>query len=321
MFTPNIKYSEFYGGNDENFAQTFFRGVKIIVKELSEKIDYTHNSVNINNLAYKQNSKYNNYKFSCILTKYKEDGIFIIKNEKWKTITIVCAVSFDEPETNWYKNFDRTALYALNSEYDKDEIIKGEDPENYAIDKIIDDKLVYATIENGGYAVIKGSKLGSNISVSTDGTYNSIGFEYNSHKYLIEFSGDGEIEVDDFSNTSYLYNFKIKDVTDTDNSFYVFSEYEYVNSGLILYKGYKNYYKNKFSKIGFKEIFENINSLNKEIINYIIVDKAGNVSTETDFIIELVQQNNILKSKYITRILDENKPSSFNTNENIGASI
>lgn len=323
MFTPSIKYSEFLGGNEENFAQTFFRGVKVIVKELSEELDYNNSLVNANNLAYKLNSKYNNYKFSCVLTKYNENKIFVVKNEKWKNITLVCGIKFDSPNDPWCQNFDRTALYALNSEYDKNKFINlnnesNDDYDDFIIDKAINDKLVYISSEKDGYAIVRGSQLGSNISTSESGTYNSIEFIHNNVRYLIEFLENGYIEVDDYSETSYLYNFKLKDIVANK---YVYKEFEYINDNLILYKGYKNYYKNQFSKIGFKEIYENINSLNKENVQYIIIDENGNITNNTDFVIELAQQQDILKSKYITSIIDENKPSSFNFNDVIGYAL
>lgn len=330
MFTPSIKYSEFYGGDEENFAQTMFRGVKVIVKELSEELDYLNSLTNLNSLAFKQNSKYNSYKFSCVLTKYNENKIYIIKNEKWKTITIICAIDFDTPENPWCENFDRTALYALNSEYidrfefSYDDSGSGsvyETTEYSIVDKHISDKIVYASSTERGYAVVKGNEIGSNISTSTDGTYNDIKFIYDSHEYTIEFDSDGYIEVDDFSNTSYLYNFKIKDTTDSNNEVYVYQEFEYIGSEITLYQGYKNYYKNKFSQVGFKNIFENINNINKDSIKYLVVKENGEIHEKTDFILQLVQQDNILKSKYITTVIDENKPSSFNFNDTIGYSL
>ena len=334
MFTPSVKYSEFFGGDDENFAQTFFRGVKVIVKELAEELDYVNTNINPNDLAYKLNSKYNNYKFSAVLVKHEKDGIFIIKNEKWKTITVVCTLKYDIPEEHWCDNFDRTTLYALNSEYA--DIMgyvgsssgSGEsvyDTVDYsAIDKHISDILVYASSKDNGYAVVRGSELGANISTSDDGTYNSIKFSYDGDEYIIEFNGDGYIEVDDFANTSYLYNFKIKKVIrgeEEDRYQYVSNEFEYIGSNITLFKGYKNYYRNKFSTVGFKNIFESINSLDKNRVNYIVVDEKGKVHEKTDFVIELVQQDNILKSKYITCVIDEHKPSSFNFNETIGYSL
>lgn len=326
MFTPSIKYSEFFGGDNENFAQTFFRGVKVIIKELAEDLDYSNSIININNLAYKCNSKYNNYKFSAILTKYDKDGIFVIKNEKWKTITLVCALKYDLPENPWCDNLDRTVLYALNSEYSDilGEIASGSgngalyDTIDYEIiDKHISDKIVYASSTENGYAVIKGSELGSNITTSSDGTYNDIVFEYDNKTYKIEFRGDGTVEVDDFANTSYLYNFDIFCI-DNQQHTQVHSEFEYIGSEVTLYQGYKDYYKHEFSKVGFKNIFESINSLDKDNVSYIVIDENGEKHEKTDFIIKLVQQDNILKSKYITTVIDENKPSSFNFNDTIG---
>ncbi|WP_296864315.1 hypothetical protein [uncultured Methanobrevibacter sp.] len=321
VFTPSIKYSEFNDGDIENFAQTFFRGVKVIVKELASELNYNDNYVNVNSISYKHNSKYNGYKFSCILTKYDETKIFIIKNEKWKTITLVCCIQYDIPENAWFTYLDRTILYSAISEYDKNKILDGEEPEESIVNKDVNDRLVYISTENEGYAVVRGTEIGANISTSIQGVYNSIQFVHENNTFLIEFDENGSIEVDDFSSTAYLYNFKLKNITDPSNEYYVFDEFEYIDSPITLYKGYKNYYRNKFSNIGFKNIYENVNSFNFNNIEYIVVKEDGTTSNNTDFAIELVQQNNILKSKYITSILDENKPSSFNFNENIGYSL
>ena len=335
MFTPSVKYSEFNGGDIENFAQTFFKGVKVVVKELSEELDYVNDIINVNNLSYKTNSKYNGYKFSCILTRYNEDKIFIIKNEKWKTITVVIALNYDTPEEPWCDNFDRTTLYALNSEYvdilksvgsysGSDEIFESSD-EYDSLDKQLSDIIVYASSKENGYAIVRGSELGANITTTEDGAYNSIMFEYNGDKYVIDFNGDGQIDVDDFASTSYLYNFtmsKLVDTAGTENvKVPVHTEFEYIGTNILLFQGYKDYYRRKFSSVGFKNIFEKINSLDKNDVSYIVVNENGKINEKTDFIIELVQQTDILKSKYITTVIDENKPSTLNFNETIGYSL
>lgn len=328
VFTPNIKYSEFDSGDSQNFASTFFRGVKVIIKELTEKIEYNDIAVNLNNILYTPSSKYNTYKFSCVLAKRDETCVYIIKNEKWKTITIVCSLQYDTPATSAVKNLDRTTLYAISSEYHEymsessGNGLYVTDEYKY-VDKEITDKIVYINCFDGGYAVVKGNELGSNISTSSNGLYNDIEFFYTSiegqspKKYKIQFNENARIEVDDYNNTSYLHGFNILD--ENDNK--IVKEFEYMSSNITLINGYKNYYKNRFSSVGFKNIYDNINSLNNYDVKYVSVDEYGNISNETDFVLELVCQNDILKSKYITTIVDDKSPSNRNVNDIIGYSL
>lgn len=85
--SQEVKYSTFAYANDQRYAETLFRGVKVIVKERFENSDI---NFDINKKRLKKGTKYNDYKFAACLsltqagTSYK-----IIENERYKTITFV----------------------------------------------------------------------------------------------------------------------------------------------------------------------------------------------------------------------------------------
>ena len=116
----DFKYTYFGYGTDQNFSETLFRGSKVVIKDRS---DYSPINYNIESLRFLANPKYNGYKFSAVLT-YGEAGtqITCIKNDKWKTITMVIQgdlkdpiwLEYTDPVTSTNVKFiDRALLYSL----------------------------------------------------------------------------------------------------------------------------------------------------------------------------------------------------------------
>jgi hypothetical protein len=113
----SFKYSIFENGSDSTYAETMFRGVKLIVKD---RYEYSNINYNINSLKFLNNTIYNNYKFSAVLT-YSEIGteLLFIKNDKFKTITLLIKAKLDGPffQSGSTKFIDRAHLYTIKDIY------------------------------------------------------------------------------------------------------------------------------------------------------------------------------------------------------------
>jgi hypothetical protein len=126
----SFKYTLFGYGTDTVFSETLFRGAKVLVKDRAE---YSPINYNIESLRYLANPKYNGYRFSSVLT-YGNAGtqITFVKNDKWKSITMVIQADLNDPifmeyndnvsATTGNKFIDRSLLYALSHKLEFDGI-------------------------------------------------------------------------------------------------------------------------------------------------------------------------------------------------------
>lgn len=121
--STSVKYSTFAYATDQRFAETLFRGAKIVVKE---RVDFTSLNFNTNDTKFRKTTKYNDYKFSAVL-RLVENGVTlrVIENEKFKTITLLIdaglmdnvwtklgnASTGSTAQTDYF--VDRTLLYTL----------------------------------------------------------------------------------------------------------------------------------------------------------------------------------------------------------------
>jgi len=121
--SSSVRYNTFAYATDERFAETLFRGAKVIVKE---RVDFTDLNFNINDVKFRKNTKYNGYKFAAVL-RLVENGVTlrVIENEKFKTITLLIEVGLMDdvwtklgsatPGSTSQNDYfiDRTLLYTL----------------------------------------------------------------------------------------------------------------------------------------------------------------------------------------------------------------
>lgn len=115
----DFKYSIFENGTNIKNAETLFRGVKV---EIVDRFEDSPINFNKNSLKFINNTKYNGYKFSAVLT-FGNAGtkLTIVKNDKWKAITLVIQADLDDALTSYiynsktYKFIDRSLLYCLES--------------------------------------------------------------------------------------------------------------------------------------------------------------------------------------------------------------
>ena len=193
----DFRYSIFEYGTETVFAETLFRGAKVIIKDRSEfsPIDY-----NIESIRFLANPVYNGYKFSSVLT-YSNSGtqLIFIKNDKWKSVTLVILSDLNDEVFMKYKEgntshkfIDRSHLYTLNS---KLELASGATGDTLKPRDVNIGGEIYAWDWTGTNWLIKArqDKNGNNPNFSSDLTLNP-GGNYNHVRvetagYGIEFVG------------------------------------------------------------------------------------------------------------------------------------
>ena len=120
LIDRQLRYGRFRGGDVENFAETFLRGVRVIVKPKalgSQKANF-----NSKKLSYVRDGRFNDYRFSTILIPNNpskpETQIKFVKNEKWKTVVMMVFLTIDEEcITDGKQAVDRTSLYSYKSNF------------------------------------------------------------------------------------------------------------------------------------------------------------------------------------------------------------
>jgi len=312
----DFKYSLFSGSSNSKATETLFRGIKVEVLDRSEfsSINYNRDS-----LKYVYNEKYNNYKFSAVLT-YGNAGsqITVIKNDKWKSITLIIQCDFSDllfqyEDTNTseiHQFIDRSLLYTVD---DKFQLNAGdlEYKDNPISGKIVD------WIDNGSYfEVIMGidnvgnlPNLTSEITQNENGSYNTISVSANSLTYI--FNDIYDITANTFKCTS-ISGLPLLPNPATPNGTYNLSTLLSItwqpftalrNSPLetnpIYDAGGYNAYRSLIDSISFSTIQSSINLGDNEI-RYISVSKTGLIEENT-FVISLVRPDYPIKSSYLKR--------------------
>jgi hypothetical protein len=325
-----VRYTKFSGGDTNRFAETFFRGVKVIIKDRAENTKEVN--FNTNNIKCNANNRFNGYKFAAILVPNQEDKpsveIKVIRNRKWKTITLVIFTKVDyEYFDNGEDFIDRTMLYSLKSN-----IIPGVD----GFSELPGGGYDYANIEiDGAINFQKGSFSGGVYTIKGDADINGI-----SPKFLrdIKVGPNGKYNRIEFSTLGGVNNFVIDDIleiraddtiianTFTKNGAPILAlptlSIPRVQWGKATYTAVDGGYKileNIFNEVSFASIYQKINNGDPNII-YEDVDESGNITYNT-FLLELRTGDLILKSEYITTISDEEKPVQFNLIDTIGYRI
>lgn len=117
----DFKYSIFSFGDDIKFPETLFRGVKVLIKRRSEfsQINYNQESK-----KFLGGSKLNDYKFSGVIT-YSDTStdITFIKNDKWKTVSMIVKADLVNDLLKYtksgdeFKFIDRSSLYTIKSKW------------------------------------------------------------------------------------------------------------------------------------------------------------------------------------------------------------
>ena len=327
------RYTLFEDGSTAAYSTTFFRGIKVIVKERIENLIQLN--YNKNKIQYKKSTRYNDYKFSAVLIptdgtyegiKKKNIDIDVIENRTFKTITLVVYVNLQDPANMNGMYLDRTILYGLNSKYETidSEIINTDGTIDFA-DITLSGALNMSTTlaADGTLAVVPGPASGpgtifgalddngnksiflEEIRTNPEGAYNELSiFTYTSLYNLtpIKVLSDNQLEVaGNISPVGIIPTIPV----------------DYIATGLYVYKnGGYNIWESRLENLSFAELSRMIND-GDSLINYITINEDG-TEDFNEFVIELQTGNRIMKPQYLKPASDENKPVVFNLEKNIG---
>lgn len=336
-----LRYASVYGGNSDSYAQTFFRGSKIVFKQRA-----TSNvalNFDVKTTSFIKNERFNNYRFSTVLipTVSTEPNFKIkfIENKKWKTVTMFIYLYINEECFDLGENIvDRTMLYALNSkilavtgcDY---ETLTGTDISygNPRIDGALDPTYAETTIS--GEFVIKGitSTLNGSVpnflrqikvnSVSTSG---SLTGGYPNILFTISTgSAAGSYRIYNITSVLTENTFTCQAVQKWNGSSWVNVSWPPV-LGANSFRGVElfledagfNAFADRFLEASFGNLLKNVNE-GSPYIDYVSVDENG-VETENEFAVELISPNVIQKPIYLTSIQDPDKPVQFNLVDTVG---
>ena len=327
LIDRQLRYSRLRGGDSENFAQGFLRGVRIIVKQKalrSQKANF-----NANKLSYVRNSNFNNYRFSTIMVpnaiNKPKAQVKFVKNEKWKTIVMMIFVNIDEECIAGGQSIDRTTLYSLKSKFKYDpecEVIELSDGSFDYKHGIMRGAINLASSGGGlilGQSDVTGNptNFSDDITIGLDGQYTPIQFTIGADVYLIS------------GITNIVSNSVIEAAFITRNNVPIALPYSGIpqlslqSAEYVLIGGGYEAYISTLGDVSFAEIFRSVNLGNPEVI-YETIDIDGNQVLDDDgsvsqtFSVELRAQDDITKPVYLGILPDPNKPTIFNLIDVIG---
>jgi hypothetical protein len=329
-----LRYGRFKGGDENNFASTFLRGVRIIAKQ--KAIGTEKASFNARSLSYVRDGSFNDYKFSAILVPNLPDKpefqVKFIKNEKWKTIVMLISLDYAVSCINSGTEpiIDRTSLYSLNSNFttnpDCSPQLGGSGQYLYNTTELRGSfNLNGSFIDSAGIYHIKGMadingvepEFVNDIRILQDGTFGNIKFNIGADTYTVT-GIQGVVSQNEFLATSFQKNGNIYAVPNPLPNALTLRQATYtIQNG-----GYEQFTK-RLNRAGFGELFDAVNKGNPEII-YETIQSDGSQVKNPDgtlaqtFMIELRAQADILKSIYVGVLPDPNKPTAFNLTDVVG---
>jgi hypothetical protein len=330
LINRQLRYGRFTGGNKQNFAEAFLRGVRIIAKTKSSGTEKAN--FNAKKLSYISNGAFNDYKFSVMVVPNEPDKpknqIKIIKNDKWKTVVMLIFISFDNNCLNpTSDSVDRTSLYSINSEIQTSTGCSPANPIQYE-DSIMQGAINFLSSSWSPVAaqwLIQGTtdtngnptSFFRDITVGANGQYNYIEFNVAGNNYKID--GISRILSSDqlYASSITINGYTITLPKPSPGAF-ALKGATYLISG-----GGFNGYSPTLDAISFSNIFNDVNEGNPSIV-YETINELGEQVRNTDgslsqtFSIELRAQDDILKSSYIGILPDPNKPTIFNLSDVIG---
>ena len=316
-----FRYSIFSNGTSITPSDTLFRGVKV---EIVDRSEFSNIQYNKTDLKYINNEKYNNYKFSAVLT-YSNTGsqIYCIKNDKWRTVTMVIAsdlsdilLKYKNNTTNIeHKFIDRTHLYTISDKLVLNTAGTEFEYTNTTVSGLIytwddnyDHFLVKMTVDNTGNAPI----LNSELNLNNLGAYGNLIVNEASSGLTYTFQGIYDVTSTTFkcgailnlpalvspllpNNGANSYNNIVNNIWAGAGGIYTapfLSNPLYLDGGL-------DALNSVIDNISFASIQDAINSGLPEV-RYISVDSSGNVQENT-FVLNLVRPNQVVKSTYLKR--------------------
>lgn len=328
----DFKYSIFSSGSRLKPAETLFRGVKVEIKDRSEFSNFNFDKLS---KKYISSEKYNGYKFSAVLTYGSgSTNISIIKNDKFKSITLVIKADFNDPlfeyqTTNGPQRFiDRSLLYSVENKLGS----------TGSTSLFISDKSISGNISNwidngpgNSFTVSLGPDQNGNlpnlvneIGQNSEGGYNDIFITDGTYTYT--FSGIFNITGNSFECTgiSDLPGFPSTITPNGGNNFSQIVSIWGFNSTTFLsplstnpvyIEGGFGGYSSILDSISFSTISYLINE-GSPSVRYISVSKNGSVEFNT-YSIDIIRPDYPITSEYLKSVEIKKTPSDIQTNASI----
>jgi hypothetical protein len=343
-FDKQIRFSRFIGGDNQNFSQTFFRGIKVIAKERVEKT--VHLNYNINSIQTAKNSNFNDYRFAAILipttrTDKPNFQIKVVRNKKWKTLTIMIFLNVNYPTMQPGANtssIDRTLLYNLQGLIKSGTFtvsgsnfttfnpnigsavtgfypspVTNYNPATYQVTKMSGwINPLTSTGTPGGVYTIRGvgTKFLTEIVAGSDGLLKDITFNVAPNSYKIS------------QITKVLSNTTLEALLVQENGSDIslplsgvnLTDFKHGTYGLI--GGGFGVLTNRMNQVSFSNIYNMLNQGSPDVI-YETVSETGAL-THNDFLVELSSGSLDMKASYLRYVPDPNKPTAFNLQDVVG---
>lgn len=332
----DFRYSIFNGGNDFAFAEALFRGAKVAIKDRSgtSNIDY-----NVEEIKTVPSAIYDDYKFSAVLTYGESTAIKAIKNDKWKTLTVLIEANLDDPLLRNYVGdrwIDRAYLYSANDKYSyvgyggafqySDIVIKG------SINGWVDTGEyfeIFTGIDINGEQPDFRNDLTLNPEGGFDSIYlaNTVGVT----TYIYKFSGIFDISTRSFKCRSIEGLPLNPTLTPNGYNSYVnirnawpgsvradYTKPFQPESGSRIYYEFGGYnaYSNILTSISFASIADAFNSGDPHV-QYIQVNDDGTVEFNT-FMLSILPPDDLVKASYLDIATSQDKPSGLQSSIDIG---
>jgi len=332
----DFKYSIFNGGDDFRFAETLFRGAKVAIKDRSgnSNIDY-----DIEEIKTLPSAIYDDYKFSAVLTYGESTAIKVIKNDKWRTVTVLIEAELNDPLLTNYSGdrwIDRAYLYSANDKYSylgyggnfqyADITIKG------SINGWVDTGEyfeIYTGVDINGEL----PDFSNDLTLNPEGGFNSV---YLSNTvgvvtYIYKFGGIFDISTQSFKCKSIEGIPQNPTLTPTGFNSYINIRNAWPGSvradyakafqpqiGSKIYYEFGGYraYDNILTSISFASIADSFNSGDPHV-QYIQVNEDGTVEFNT-FLLSILPPDDLVKASYLDIAVSEDKPSGLQSSVDIG---
>ena len=305
------KYTLIDGGDTNAFANTIFKGLKVVLKNRKEFANKTA-------LDFVKSSEFNGYKFSVLLktntdTETNDIEFEVIQNKKFKFVIFFITMNLSD---YWVKgNMNRKLLYELNHK-----IVYDHAGEDY----------IYANTSFDGALAWNKADFSEELPYTIDGIPHIDGSipNFDDQILLGENGLYGEVLMDLYPETpgNTIYKFSIYTV-EGDNTIKVQGKpvnvndpYDvldveflpnYLQSKIKYYykDGGTNIHKVLLEKLSINSVAEMIN-LNNDSVKYTTVEEDGEINANR-FTINFEDGNEIVKYATLSVEEDNDKPKSF----------
>lgn len=325
FFKTNLqkKYTTIGGGNDDAFASTIFKGLKVVLKNRKE---YTNSTA----LDFVKSSEFNGYKFSILLrtntdTDTNKIDFEVIQNKKFKFVIFFIDLNISDYWING--NMNRKLLYELDHKI--------------IYDHVASDYLYANTLFDGGLNW-NGTGIESFHGFDGTGPFDIEGIthfdgsepSFDDQILLGENGLYGDVLMDLYPNTpgNELYKFSIYSVEDSNSIIVngppvkvsdptveldVLFLPNYIQRNIKYYYlgGGTNIHKSLLEKLSINNVADMLR-LNNDSVTYTTIEEDG-TSNNSRFTINFEDGTEIIKYATLSIEEDNDKPKSYKLSKGI----